>query len=95
MERRHAEALSVLDRTATGEIAELESLFARRKERLVSRWELAAEIWKRRKVEEGILELPFPIAAVEWPAEAAAEERDAVTPVPATPKPMATAAVVA
>ena len=73
LEQRNREESEALERALEGELREFEEVFLSRRARLVARWELAAEIWKKRQVDEGILEMPFPIAPVEWPGEARAE----------------------
>ena len=47
----------------------LEELGEERRRRLVARWDMAVEIWKRRRVAAGHMSLPYPIQGIEWPLE--------------------------
>ena len=68
LEKKHESETADFEKACSAEVQEFEELFSKRKQRLVRRWDLAAEIWKKRQADDGILELPFPIAPVEWPA---------------------------
>jgi len=47
--------------------ARFEGLEEERRQRLTARWDLAVEIWKRRRVAAGQMSLPYPIQSIEWP----------------------------
>jgi len=49
--------------------ARLEELGEERRRRLAARWDLAVEIWKRRRVAAGQMSLPYPIQGIEWPLQ--------------------------
>jgi len=49
--------------------ARLEELGAERRRRLVTRWDIAVKIWKRRRVVAGQMSLPYPIQGIEWPLQ--------------------------
>lgn len=69
LERMHALEGEASQEKCEAEQREFEEVFEARKRRLVSRWELAVEVWKKRRVDEGVLLglVAFGIAAVEWP----------------------------
>jgi len=66
---KQAKELGELESSVRSLDAKLEELSEERKRRLVARWDMAVEIWKRRRVMAGQMSLPYPIQAIEWPPQ--------------------------
>ena len=66
---KQAKELADLESSFKSMKAKLEELGKERKRRLVARWDLAVEIWKRRRVAAGQMSLPYPIQGIEWPLQ--------------------------
>jgi len=64
---KQAKELEDLENSFKAMEGKLEEMGDARRRRLVARWDMAAEIWKRRRVAAGQMSLPYPIQGIEWP----------------------------
>lgn len=48
---------------------EMEAVMEERRRRMMRRWVVETEVWKRRRAEMGMIGLPYPIEMVEWPRD--------------------------
>lgn len=49
------------------ELRELETIFGRRKGRLIKRWNIATDTWRGWREKDDGVEMPYPIAPLDWP----------------------------